>query len=256
MKVEAPSRANGASNVGAAVSTVAAGCDENNQNNADRALIGSLVDSYPFKDDGLVKKTISITHKGVPHHLVSYYNVDDVKSNSLVTPSNDPAFYGLYPRPDLIQNQNFRVAVDHEEHTLQVGDGWMQQAQSDFFRVKPTGHGGMMQEWSNQRSMSVPHIPQIFHPAPSQYPSFQQQGLPPFDPEPQSGYYHLSSSRNDQEYSLAPPNFPPRQGVPQIPNGLPEHLYNQHRRNTIHAANGAMNGADFAGLQAGAPSPL
>ncbi|KAF9774698.1 hypothetical protein IL306_007267 [Fusarium sp. DS 682] len=48
----------------------------------DRALVGSLVDSYDFKEKGLVKKTISITFNGVPHHLVSYYTVEDVKSGT------------------------------------------------------------------------------------------------------------------------------------------------------------------------------
>lgn len=44
----------------------------------ERALIGSLIDSYPFKNDGLINKTINVSFQGVPHHLVSYYNVNDV----------------------------------------------------------------------------------------------------------------------------------------------------------------------------------
>jgi hypothetical protein len=32
-------------------------------------LVGSLVDSYGFKDSGLVKKTMSVTVLGVTHHL-------------------------------------------------------------------------------------------------------------------------------------------------------------------------------------------
>ncbi|KAL6885366.1 Gti1/Pac2 family domain-containing protein [Trichoderma longibrachiatum] len=35
----------------------------------ERSLVGSLTDSYDFKGDGLVKKTISINYRGVPHHL-------------------------------------------------------------------------------------------------------------------------------------------------------------------------------------------
>ncbi|KAM3510875.1 hypothetical protein MY11210_005478 [Beauveria gryllotalpidicola] len=41
----------------------------------ERSLIGSLVDSYPFKNNGLVKKTISICFQGVAYHMVSYYNL-------------------------------------------------------------------------------------------------------------------------------------------------------------------------------------
>lgn len=37
------------------------------------SLVGSLIDSYGFKEEGLVKKTISVVIGGVPYHLVSYY---------------------------------------------------------------------------------------------------------------------------------------------------------------------------------------
>ena len=264
VKSESSSRTSSTSsaNIGAAVAAVTlSGCDENGQNNADRALIGSLVDSYPFKEDGLVKKTISITHKGVPHHLVSYYNVEDVKNNTLMTPLQDPQFFGLYPRPDLIQNQNFRVAVDHEEHTLHVGEGWMQQVQNDFFRMKSAGQAGMMPaEWTGQRSMSVPQIhPQFYQQPTNHYPPFQHHGgLPPYEPPAESGngYYHLPAPQGEQEYTLsaAPPSFPPRQSVPQIQNGLPDLLHHHQRRNTVHAANSGLHGTDFSGLQSGALS--
>ncbi|KAL7940223.1 Gti1/Pac2 family domain-containing protein [Trichoderma barbatum] len=44
---------------------------------------------------GLVKKTITITFQGVPHHLVSYYRIEDVDNNSLLTPSGSPFFYSV-----------------------------------------------------------------------------------------------------------------------------------------------------------------
>lgn len=71
--------------------SVMPGCSENDQSNDDQALIGSLVDSHPFKEDGLVKKTISIIHKGIPHHLVSYYSVHDVKKQQLGDLPSGPA---------------------------------------------------------------------------------------------------------------------------------------------------------------------
>ncbi|KAF5663661.1 hypothetical protein FHETE_7366 [Fusarium heterosporum] len=80
----------------------------------DRALVGSLVDSYDFKPNGLVKKTISITFRGVPHHLVSYYNVEDVKAGRLVSPSNDMALRGISPRDELVNQQNFRAPPGNE----------------------------------------------------------------------------------------------------------------------------------------------
>lgn len=82
----------------------------------ERSLIGSLIDSYPFKNEGLVKKTISITYRGVPHHLVSYYSVEDVMSGRLITPSKDPRLRDIVPRLELMTSQNFRAPVDEVEY--------------------------------------------------------------------------------------------------------------------------------------------
>jgi hypothetical protein len=46
---------------------------------AERQLIGSLTDSYGFKPNSLVKKTISVTVQDVTHHLISYYDMKDIK---------------------------------------------------------------------------------------------------------------------------------------------------------------------------------
>ncbi|PMD43352.1 hypothetical protein L207DRAFT_423147, partial [Hyaloscypha variabilis F] len=78
----------------------------------ERSLIGSLVDSYGFKEEGLVKKTVSVTVGGVSHHLVSYYTVADVMNNKFTTPSKDPRFQHVTPRADLITKQNFRTPID------------------------------------------------------------------------------------------------------------------------------------------------
>ncbi|KAH9205057.1 Gti1/Pac2 family-domain-containing protein, partial [Leptodontidium sp. 2 PMI_412] len=77
-----------------------------------RSLIGSLVDSYGFKDEGLVKKTVSVTVGGVSHRLVSYYTVADVVNNKFTTPSKDPRFQHITPCPDLNTKQNFRAPID------------------------------------------------------------------------------------------------------------------------------------------------
>ena len=78
----------------------------------ERALIGSLVDSYGFKEGGLVKKTMSINFQGVHHHLVSYYKIEDVLGNTLPTPSKDPQFADVEPRNELVARQNFRAPLD------------------------------------------------------------------------------------------------------------------------------------------------
>ncbi|KAL9112686.1 MAG: hypothetical protein Q9227_002989 [Pyrenula ochraceoflavens] len=78
----------------------------------ERALVGSLIDSYGFKDNGLVKKTMSVTVGGVTHHLVSYYNCDDVLQKRLQRPTQDQNLQGCQPRHELVHKQSFRVAVD------------------------------------------------------------------------------------------------------------------------------------------------
>jgi hypothetical protein len=110
-------------NLGAAVTSVLNNHSASDgQMDSERALIGSLVDSYPFKEEGLVKKTISVHWQGVPHHLVSYYKVEDVKSNLLGPPCRDPRLMNIVPRSGLISAQNFRVPVDQDEFAVDSND--------------------------------------------------------------------------------------------------------------------------------------
>ena len=82
----------------------------------DRQLVGSLVDSYGFRPDGLVKKTMSVTLNGVSHHLVSYYKVEDVKNSVLRRPADDARLHGISVRPELYLKQNFRTPPEESEH--------------------------------------------------------------------------------------------------------------------------------------------
>ena len=95
---------------------------ENREN--ERALIGSLVDSYGFKEGGLVKKTMSVTVHGVQHHLVSYYKIEDALDGTLSPPSKDPRLASTEPRPDLVARQNFRAPLDDiEDGSDQMSNG-------------------------------------------------------------------------------------------------------------------------------------
>lgn len=107
-------KSDGASRPGVASFATTAGMDVGKD--TERSLIGSLIDSYPFKTDGLVKKTISITYRGVPHHLVSYYSVEDVMSGRLMTPNKDSRFHNIVPRTELLTSQNFRAPVNEVEY--------------------------------------------------------------------------------------------------------------------------------------------
>ncbi|ODQ51922.1 hypothetical protein SAICODRAFT_58866, partial [Saitoella complicata NRRL Y-17804] len=75
----------------------------------DRALVGSLTDTYGFKEGGLIKKTMSLIVDGQPHHLISYYTAEDVKDGVLATPSKSAMFAGVQIPADLVMQQNFRV---------------------------------------------------------------------------------------------------------------------------------------------------
>ncbi|KAK5223540.1 Global transcription regulator sge1 [Exophiala xenobiotica] len=78
----------------------------------ERQLIGSLVDSYGFKESGLVKKTMSVTVAGVTHHLVSYYHVHDVLGNQLTTPTQTNTLQYVRPRAELTSKQSFRSPIE------------------------------------------------------------------------------------------------------------------------------------------------
>ncbi|KAJ5985013.1 hypothetical protein N7499_008733 [Penicillium canescens] len=89
--------------------------DRPHQSEVERALVGSLVDSYGFKDSGLVKKTMSVTVMGVTHHLVSYYSVEDVMRGILNPPSMVESLRYIRPRVELTQKQSFRAPIDDLE---------------------------------------------------------------------------------------------------------------------------------------------
>ncbi|XWW99033.1 hypothetical protein V2A60_007038 [Cordyceps javanica] len=121
------------------MSYVTAGLDQSaNTKDQERSLIGSLVDSYPFKTDGLVKKTISISYQGVAHHMVSYYNVDDVTSGKLDTPTNSILMRGVTPRSELFLAQNFRTPIDEVEYAV-----------ADHTEATPTHYGADQVSISN-----------------------------------------------------------------------------------------------------------
>lgn len=76
-----------------------------------RRLLGSLVDSYGFKEGGLVKKTMSVKYKGATHHIISYYSLEDVVADQLTRPMCDTFLRVLPIRPELFSDQNFRAGL-------------------------------------------------------------------------------------------------------------------------------------------------
>ncbi|KAI8093319.1 Gti1/Pac2 family-domain-containing protein [Halteromyces radiatus] len=75
----------------------------------ERQLVGSLSEAYNYKEDGLIKKTMSLIVDGTPLHLISYYHPDDVLARKLRTPSAVPELVNLEISPELLVRQNFRI---------------------------------------------------------------------------------------------------------------------------------------------------
>ncbi|KAL8834762.1 MAG: hypothetical protein Q9170_003611 [Blastenia crenularia] len=135
--------------------------DEGTDKDGDRGLVGSLVDSYEFKEKGLLKKTMTVTIKGVQHHLVSYYSLEDAK-HSLRTPREDEHLKNLNLRPELLQQPKFKF-----QNLDDAGDGAFEHA-----------------EMSQQKFSYVPH-----NFDPSRPYMFANHGQVPFINPPSQCYY-------------------------------------------------------------------
>lgn len=86
--------------------------DKNNSSphaEKERHLVGCLSDSYSFKRNGLVKKTMSITVNNVPQHFISYYDPQDVIEEKLHTTSSIPELASLHISSEFLCKQNFRI---------------------------------------------------------------------------------------------------------------------------------------------------
>ncbi|KAG9777950.1 Global transcription regulator sge1 [Exophiala dermatitidis] len=160
------------------------GGDRGTAADVERQLIGSLVDSYGFKQDGLVKKTMSVTVQGVTHHLVSYYHVNDVLSNKLRTPSQTENLQYIRPRPELISKQSFRSPIEEVDDV----DG----GQAAYgYRVNPAGV--YIQDYNKQ-----------------QY--YLPSGYPPMAQQPGAAPYGMNVASMPAAYMPSPVTTPHLQG--------------------------------------------
>ncbi|KAI1384500.1 Gti1/Pac2 family-domain-containing protein [Hypoxylon trugodes] len=246
------SRANSVSGVsGAMISTSAPLTNFDNttncRNDAERALVGSLIDSYQFKQDGLVKKTISVTYQGIQHHLVSYYSLDDVINSRLKTPGQDPALSEVVPRPSLISSGSFRAPVDDHEILM---------TEPHFKGYIDYSHpyGTYNMNGAGIRSMSMPTIQGYTQPTWSTSAPYTgsyglNQGLPPptnFTPVSTPSYSYDSSNMTTS--SMVPTSMPLYGITPRSSSsvGPTSHLSTQ-RHSSMHGSNG-VSGVDYSGL--------
>ena len=160
----------------------------------ERSLIGSLVDSYGFKEEGLVKKTVSVTVGGVSHHLVSYYTVADVMNNKFSTPSKDTRFQHITPRPDLITKQNFRTPIDEIDNLDRIDD-------RSVYNAYPYARSGY--EMTNQ---AISHRPMSLPTPPVTYP--QASSLYNYAMTSNSAYSDGTNSGYGTQFAPAPGTYP------------------------------------------------
>ena len=183
------------------------GSAERTPSEVERQLIGSLIDSYGFKADGLVKKTMSVTVQGVTHHLVSYYNVHDVIANNLRTPSQTENLQYIRPRPELTSKQSFRSPLEEAEEVDGIRDG------PGGYRY-PVGSQGYVQDYRTPYQLPQYYPPMSQPPAgysgavPSMQPGYMQAGLPaphmPGQRQEYSQYDQAGYNRGFETKSLPP----------------------------------------------------
>ncbi|PKS11871.1 hypothetical protein jhhlp_001165 [Lomentospora prolificans] len=190
----------------------------------ERALVGSLVDSYAFKEKGLVKKTISVNYRGVLHHVVSYYNCDDVLKGKLRCPSDSPELVrDCVPRTDLISRQNFRAPLEHAALYNLSLSAPMAVYHTDNQMPNQNNMAGNMQHQYRPLPMSSIPPPMPFPDQPEfswhQMPSFIDDG---FQQAPQQHMNNVQFGHSTSQPGLIPfdPSMPqnvtPHPGNPQV----------------------------------------
>ena len=182
----------------------------------DRELYGSLTDSYPFIEKGLIKKTITVAVNGVQHHVVSYYRPDHVRSGELKTPSMDSMFAGITPRDSLLRSSVFRVPIETEEYKINVN--------SDHYITPERAHA---------QGLYPPHAPQHQQLYQSRPVSLNNHGLPDHG-LPSAGMASMSTYRQPAS------NLPTHAPSMQTPSPFPDYLSAPLSSSLQHLAQNGM----------------
>ncbi|MCJ1293521.1 hypothetical protein MMC34_005076 [Xylographa carneopallida] len=189
---------------------------------AERALIGSLVDSYGFKPDGLVKKTMSVTVQGVHHHLVSYYKIEDVIGGKLKPVSMDLTLSNIIPRLELTTRQNFRAPLDdengdvqdnHDDQQIQYYQAQYPHDPRQFLSHAPHAHQPLQIEgpaYSSTSYNSSAHLP------PNLYGSYSQASQPSFYSTHQQTAHQPMNAYSQASYTTQYPTHPQSQALSTI----------------------------------------
>ncbi|KAI9722112.1 MAG: hypothetical protein M1828_004926 [Chrysothrix sp. TS-e1954] len=165
--------------------------DASQRQDIERALVGSLTDSYAFKPGGLVKKTMSVTVQTVHYHLVSYYTPEDVKASLLRRPGETHLRY-VQPRVELTHQQNFRAPIDEGDEVVTTSPYANHQSRQQFIAAQPAYMQHPAYPTPAMAYQPTPsYYPQMPGPAPESYGEAHRgaYGIPP-SPHAQQQFYH------------------------------------------------------------------
>ncbi|KSA03143.1 uncharacterized protein AC631_01040 [Debaryomyces fabryi] len=179
-------------------------------------LVGSLVTTYVFKDQGLIKKTLSLTtlskelnisdkDEKQTIHLISYYNVDDVLNGKLQRP------------PDTnLKNLNITNNLWNAVKESLLGGKIPIEDEAYYFLDK----NYQLQNMSLLQQPPLPPPPQLQPRAQSQ---LHQQFIPP-------KYNSSTSGANNNTLHMLPvPLQPPPSGHPQRHQHQPPQPHQHHQ---------------------------
>lgn len=186
--------------------------EENADKDANRGLLGSLVDSYEFKENGLLKKTMTVVINNVQHHLVSYYSLDDAKYH-LDTPREDPRLKDIPLREELLNQPKFKFPNFDD-----AGDGTFEQMDNTqtAYAYYPNGY-------DPSRHLSTGSQGHVSHQDPnSQWP----YSMTPYASRPYASQSHASSQGS------YPISSAPYMSIPPTPTSYSQH---NHHQPTQHA---------------------
>ncbi|ORZ20465.1 Gti1/Pac2 family-domain-containing protein, partial [Absidia repens] len=200
--------------------------------NRDRQLVGSLSDTYKFRQDGLIKKTMSIVVNGVSQHLISYYDPRDVLQQKLRTPSSVPELATLEISPELLVKQNFRIPP-MVEPTFDRTDGGLSTTMSNDHGnsnngVSPltppdslSGSSSLDRRMHPLRSMSLGSV-RPEHPLATSHAVYSTS----YQHQPQVQHYQHHQQQHHQMDPVKQEQSPTMPNFVQPPLPVPTNVYN------------------------------
>ena len=171
--------------------------EDSPEKDSNRGLVGSLVDSYEFKENGLLKKTMTVTVNNVQHHLVSYYSLDDAKYK-LKTPREDDRLKNIAIQDNLLHQPKFKFP-----NLDDAGDGTFDQMDGAANPYPASYYHNGYNAYSGQA-----HAGYAVHPS---QPYAYQGAYAPSHPPPGGSYGHLPPATGSYQPVVASPHYPQHQ---------------------------------------------